>query len=122
MKTVETELIRTVSGPHETQYTITEWAHKTFGKPKSLSALVEKLKEEVAELEETCESIDLRVKAGELLDLARDFSLEIADVEIMVRQVAQFLSTDLDVLVDRKMAINRFREWILNGDGTGRHK
>lgn len=46
---------------------------------------------------------------------------EAADVEIVLRGLAQLHGFDLQAEVDKKMAINRARRWKANGDGTGYH-
>jgi NTP pyrophosphatase (non-canonical NTP hydrolase) len=46
---------------------------------------------------------------------------EVADVCIVLCQIPEIFGLDLGEAIDRKMQINRAREWRTNGDGTGQH-
>jgi NTP pyrophosphatase (non-canonical NTP hydrolase) len=95
----------------ENQSTITKWQLETFGKI-SLFAAFKRARKEWRELQD---KIDAHAKTIDLVD-------EAADVVIVLYAFAEAMGLDLHEAVDRKMAINRSREWVLNGDGTGQHK
>lgn len=100
----------------ENQYTISEWAIKTFGYPKSFSVLIDKLVEEVNELK----SIRMR-EYGDVDAQFEDLMEECADIYIVLVQICNYIGFDLHECVDDKMSINRLREWKVFGDGTGHH-
>jgi NTP pyrophosphatase (non-canonical NTP hydrolase) len=95
----------------ETQASIYQWAREQFGDPKSIFQIAERAAEEMSEL------------FGKIADDAPRESIveEIADVVIVLSQIAERLGLDLGEAIDRKMAINRAREWVTAGDGTGQH-
>lgn len=118
----------------ETQKTIGDWARDTFPGGDDLSPRhCLRLLEEVAEL---CQAAG--ASGGEILDAVtrpiRDLSLhvgvpeapqvvaeELADCAIVLAVLAGRRGVDLAAEVDRKMAINRARRWVVRGDGTGYH-
>lgn len=95
----------------ETQYTVSQWAELTFGPAGSILRVAVRANEEMAELLHAISVEDL-VKAKE----------ELADVIIVLSRVATRLNCDMIVEVDKKMRINRSREWKLDGTGHGYHK
>ena len=46
---------------------------------------------------------------------------EMADVQVVLWAMAHRRGADLQAEVDAKMAVNRAREWVSRGDGTGWH-
>ena len=95
----------------ETQASIYQWARETFGEPRSNFQIYNRAREEFRELGDVLIAGSNDPKAVE----------EIADVVIVLSQIAERLGLDLGEAIDRKMAINREREWVTNGDGTGQH-
>jgi NTP pyrophosphatase (non-canonical NTP hydrolase) len=93
----------------ETQHTIEAWRFATFG-PANRLRLATRANEEMAELLVAIATKD-DTKAAE----------ECADVLIVLCGVASALGIDLSAEVDRKMAVNREREWMVREDGTGYH-
>lgn len=118
----------------ETQESVGSWIDTTFpgtdpeSPRKSIRAL-----EEMVELclASGADSTAIYAAVGRALDdHARDgapkkrpekIQVEAADVLIVLYGVAHMRGFDLADEVDRKMAINRAREWKANGDGTGYH-
>lgn len=95
----------------ETQYTICDWANKTFGFA-GLNASVERMLKEVEELK--------AIKLTEMKD-GEKIADECADILITLYRIADVLGYNLHATVDYKMEINRGRKWKSNGDGTGQH-
>lgn len=96
----------------ETQKSICEWADTAFGKATSNLRIFTRMLEEVGELQS-------RLTADDNSELA---AVEMADVEIVLRRLAENMGVDLQAEVDKKMAINRKREWTLDGEGQGYHE
>ncbi len=97
--------------PVETSASICAWGNKSFGEVEDLAALVARAKSEMVELEEA-------VVSQESLEAIAD---EAADVAILLHRLLGILGQDLADAVDRKMSVNRGRQWIPSGDGTGNH-
>lgn len=95
----------------ETQESITQWANETFGPPASNMRVAARANEEMAELLRVLSVDDHHAKAAE----------EIADVVIVLSRLASSLSVDIQEEIDKKMAINRQREWKLDKTGHGYH-
>lgn len=89
----------------ETTATIRAWAYATFGPPKGAVSVVDRAQKELNELREKA------VAGASPADLAE----EAADVVIVLCRLFGWAD------VDRKMAINRQREWVLDGNGHGQH-
>lgn len=103
----------------ETQETIGSWAISTFGQGELAWVYARRIRDEVDELLNAAAVHD-RDRSPESLAALED---ELADVLVTLRVMAHRFASDVDSGVDRKMAVNRYeREWIPNGDGTGRHK
>ena len=97
----------------ETQVTISDWATRTFGYPKSLKVSIDRMLDEVEELKK------LDYKSSEAnFDKVAD---ECADIYITMCQVMNVMGYNLHACVNHKMQINRARKWKLKGDGTGQH-
>lgn len=95
----------------ETQLTVTEWANATFGAVGSNARVASRANEEMAELLRCLTADDNHPKAAE----------EIADVFIVLYRLATRLNSNVQLEIDRKMAINRSREWKLDNTGHGYH-
>lgn len=95
----------------ETQQSISEWANATFGEPISNMSIARRAQKEMAEL-----------VTGLLAD-DRDpaASVEAADVIIVLMRLFERMGTTWQIEVDKKMAINRARQWVLDGNGHGSH-
>lgn len=108
----------------ETQASIYEWGQATFGQPSALS-IMSRFLVEVAELN------DLLVRRSEIfhrLDVTgsraevdrleaegrgveRKLREELADAEVVLRQVAEACRVDLEAELQAKMKVNRARKW-----------
>lgn len=105
------------------QAKIGEWGEKTFGRPANALSLVDRTKLEFDEL------FDLTHYMGDDEHMVReqrfvsvdDVMEEMADVVIILNQIAYYLSQDLDAAVAAKMIKNLKRKWVKTGDGVGRH-
>lgn len=95
----------------ENQQTISQWASETFGEPGSNLRVAIRANTEMAELLRCLATDDAHPEAAE----------EVADVVIVLQRLATRLGVDLRQMVDTKMAINRKREWLLDGQGHGYH-
>ena len=96
---------------HATQKSISQWANETFGRPVSNWTIARRALQEANELEyKLCEN-DVSPSAVE----------EAADVIIVLMRLFERFGADWQVEVDKKMAINRGRQWVLDGRGHGQH-
>lgn len=95
----------------EDQFTVSLWAEQTFGPASSNARVAARANEEMAELLRALTADDTNPKAAE----------EIADIYIVLCRLATRLGADLHEQVQRKMAINRLRQWNLTQDGHGYH-
>lgn len=95
----------------ENQQTISNWANETFGPAGSNARVAARANEELAELLRALTTDDDHPKAAE----------EVADTVIVLYRLAARLGIDLHAEIDRKMAINRTREWKLDRTGQGYH-
>lgn len=93
----------------ETIQSIIDWQLDTFG-PGHPDRLFDRAFEEWLELEE---------KMGDPLRDYRQCAMEVADVIIVLAGVLQALG--YPNAVDLKMEVNRVRQWMTKGDGTGYH-
>ncbi len=93
-------------GVGETIESVTQWANETFG-PATLGRQIQRAKEELAELEAIAETANY-LKIAE----------EAADVCICLFRVMG--SIDPEAL-NRKMTVNRTRQWRVDGDGCAYH-
>lgn len=94
----------------ETSASILAWGDETFGKISDPVAFVTRVETELTELKEA-------LIAGDVTEAGK----EAADVTILLHRLMGTPGKDLNVEVDAKMAINRQREWVSAGDGTGSH-
>jgi NTP pyrophosphatase (non-canonical NTP hydrolase) len=95
----------------ESQWLISAWADSVFGPPISNARIAARANEEMAELLRVLTEDDNHPKAAE----------EIADIVIVLYRLAARLSVDLHDEIDRKMQINRSREWRRDDTGHGYH-
>lgn len=95
----------------ETQESVSSWATETFGPAGSNIRVAARANEEMAELLRCLSADDAHPKAAE----------EIADVFIVLYRLAERLGVDIFAEVDRKMQVNRQREWKLDNTGHGYH-
>ncbi len=95
----------------ENQQSISAWATQTFGDASSNMRVATRANEEMAELLRALGSDENHPKAIE----------EAADVVIVLFRLAARMGHSLMAEVDRKMAINRTREWAKTADGHGYH-
>lgn len=84
-----------------------------FGKPAHPRTIAVRTLEEMAELLKAMDEFDH--------DDPKVYE-EIADVAICLSYLAESVGCHIGVQVDRKMAINRSREWVADGRGNGYHK
>ena len=94
----------------ETQQSICAWAEETFGPATSATTLHARAMPEMEELADA-------LMAGDRQEIAH----ELADIVILLYRVAHESGVDLHTAIDEKMAINRARQWMPTGDGTGKH-
>lgn len=94
----------------ETQQTICQWAEDTFGPANNPLDLVTRALQEMKELSEAIEENN-REEIGK----------ETADVVILLHRLLAQYDLNLAQELERKMIINRSRQWVSNGDGTGKH-
>jgi hypothetical protein len=95
----------------ETQRTISEWAVATFGEAGSNARVAARANAEMSELLTKLTMDDGHPKAGE----------EMADVAVCLFRLAERMGYDLLAEVDKKMFVNRARQWELDGPGHGQH-
>lgn len=95
----------------EDQASITAWAVETFGRPTPLRCAL-RTNTEMAELLNT---IYMSSALPEVAD-------ELADVQIMLYQLASSLRVNLASTVEVKMITNRNRKWAKDGHGCGQHE
>jgi NTP pyrophosphatase (non-canonical NTP hydrolase) len=96
---------------NETQASVTAWANETFGTAGSNARVAARANEEMAELLRALTADDSSDKAA----------AEVADVVIILYRLATRLGVDLLDEIDKKMAINRAREWAQDKTGHGYH-
>ncbi len=95
----------------ETQESISKWIKQTFGEARSNSRIVARANEEMAELLSYSTSNDNHEKIAE----------EIADIFIVLYEVATNVGVDIHKEVNQKMEVNRARKWKLDNTGCGQH-
>jgi NTP pyrophosphatase (non-canonical NTP hydrolase) len=95
----------------ETQQSISRWADTTFGLPHSNLRIATRANEEMAELLAKLAVNDTTPEAVE----------EVADIVIVLYRLVENHSRSLHDAIDAKMAINRGRNWALDGTGHGYH-
>jgi NTP pyrophosphatase (non-canonical NTP hydrolase) len=96
---------------NETTATVARWAAETFGPTPNLASVAARANREMAELLQELADDDCSPKIGE----------EIADVFICLYRLIHLAGVEIDVEIDRKMAINRNRRWNVSANGHGQH-
>lgn len=102
---------RVILSGNETQLSVTRWAIETFGEAGSNLRVAVRANEEMSELLRCLSIEDENPKAPE----------EIADIIIILCRLCSRFGVDLQDEVDRKMIINRARQWKKDGSGHGYH-
>lgn len=97
--------------PKETQGSISKWAEETFGPSGTNARVAARANEEMSELLRVLTSDDNDPKAAE----------EAADVVIVLYRLANRMGVNLNVEIDKKMAVNRARKWNRDNTGHGYH-
>lgn len=95
----------------ETQHSIQAWANMAFGPAPDPARVAARANEEMAEL--------LRAATSE--QPPEVLIEEAADVVIVLMRFAEVVGEDLMKEIDRKMTVNRGREWKKDGTGHGYH-
>lgn len=109
----------------ETQKTITEWSRQQFGYQNTL-ALALRMNVEVAELLNVLGVLQQDTYNGfhsfeHFRCLGEHAADEVADVAVMLLQVAETLGVDMMERVNAKMEKNRKRSWERTADGSFQH-
>ncbi|MBY2918897.1 MazG-like family protein [Rhizobium leguminosarum] len=92
----------------ETQASINDWISTTFGETGSNISVAARANQEMSEL----------VMALAIDDNDPNAVVEAADIVIILYRLAHRFGKDLEAEIDRKMAINRGRNWnVANGHG-----
>lgn len=99
-----------MGGYRETQETVAAWASNTFGRTTPLR-IAQRANEEMAELMGSA----VRVQDADAI------ITEAADVVIVLYRLAADLGKDLMADIDRKMEINRQRQWGRDAAGRTQH-
>lgn len=98
--------------PTESSKTIAAWGTQVFGNAASVKAYAIRAQEELAELIEAIEDGEPN----------KNIALEAADVTILLHRITGTLGLELYTAIDEKMAINRKRDWVPDGNGVGQHR
>lgn len=96
--------------PEEIQHAIAAWADETFGEPTTMTATATRANKEMAELL-------VAVEAGQ----GQSAVEEVADIVIVLCRLMDHLCGDIWTEVEKKMKVNRARDWKLDGRGQGYH-
>lgn len=96
----------------ETQESVSAWSTATFGRVTRPIILARRAAEEMKELLAVFNNDWNWSGAAE----------EAADVVIVLYSFLTSIGANLQEEIDRKMAVNRAREWDVAGDGTGQHR
>lgn len=107
------ELLResSKSNLYSKQREITQWSDNTFG-DKSPIEIATRMNNEVAEL---------LTGLANNPEAINEHAGECADVLIMLVQVAHKLGVDLEAELDKKMVINKDRQWTVLASGKAQH-
>lgn len=108
----------------ESQRSIVDWADHTFGKVldplTSGSRAASEMKEFIGKLNEALSDRETSQAALPYIHFG-ELCSEAADIVICLYRMVDGMGADLGSEIDRKMAINRQRQWRSHGDGTGQH-
>lgn len=94
----------------ESQKSIAAWAEQVFGPVAEPVSLVKRAAIELDELTQAVRDQD-----------AQEIGREAADVVILLSRLMHEYGLSLEEEVDKKMILNRERNWVSAGDGTGTH-
>lgn len=94
----------------ESQKSIAAWAEQVFGPVAEPVSLVRRAAIELDELTQAVRDQD-----------AQEIGREAADVVILLSRLMHEYGLSLEEEVDKKMILNRERNWVSAGDGTGTH-
>lgn len=97
----------------EDQHSVGLWAEQTFGTPTPLRCAI-RTNSEMAEF------LDRIILSKDPI-LDDKLHEELADLQIMLYNLANVCGADLVAAVNSKMAINRARTWAKDGRGCGQH-
>lgn len=95
----------------ESQWSISDWAEATFGEPGTSERVAIRALEELVECLRAISTGQADAKVVE----------EVADTVIVLCRLVTRCGGDLYRAIDEKMAVNRAREWNLDGSGHGYH-
>ena len=95
----------------ETTASIASWANTTFGQATNSTAMAIRANEEMAELLSKCAR---NAGSCSILD-------ECADVIIVLARLVDYYGSSISEIVNQKMAVNRQRRWVVDGNGHGHH-
>jgi len=95
----------------ENKETIRDWAISVFGKQAHPKSIAIRALEELIELLKAIDN-----------ESTQRIHEEIADVEICMAYLAAVVGCNIQNEIENKMAINRQREWVCDGNGNGYHK
>ena len=95
----------------ELQKEISKWAEATFGSVGSNMSVATRANKEMSELLQSLTEDDWSPKAAE----------EVADVVMVLMRLADRMGFSVEAEVQRKLAINKSRQWKLDGHGHGYH-
>ena len=99
------------SSKPENSASICQWGSEVFGDVKDLKVLALRAQDELNEL---IDAIDTQQSNEHI-------ALEAADVTILLHRLCGTVGFDLSGTVDKKMKINRSRNWTCSGNGVGEH-
>lgn len=103
------------------QLEIVDWARDTFGTPPAPQVMAARMNREVAELLSAVAKLDANPNAWSDDDWQRVRG-EIADVGIVLVQLAENIGCTLRLAMVNKFEVNKEREWAKDEHGTFQHK
>lgn len=107
----------------ETSKSIGRWAYLTFGSPAHPILTFRRARQEFEELRDLLEEYHEGIVGGFVRpDIWIKIVEECADVVIVLARLCDMCGFDLFEAVDRKMKVNRKRDWVPDGKGQGQHK
>lgn len=116
-------IVATEIPPDDTPETIVQWARDTFGGTARASKIAARANKEMAELLMVIAEIESKSPYDpETLQLLEKAKSEVADILIVVMQLAPLLGFDLQKKINEKMQINRKRTLERADDGSYQHK
>lgn len=101
----------------EIQERIVDWSESTFPDQSAVGTVFPKFKDEVKEFKDAFEMW----KDDPTEETRQQAAWELADIGMMVFQLAEYLETDFLVEVENKLRVNKNRTWTKGKDGTYSH-